>query len=509
MSFLSFRVSRAGVFSALSVASGHERTLEGIAMSKHDYDMIIIGGGAAGLTVAAGAAQLGAKTALIEKEKLGGDCLYYGCVPSKALIKASKVYHYAKNLTAFGLPEAEVPPCNLKSVMDHIRGVIDHVAMHDSVKRFQDLGVEVIFGRPEFISDHEVRVNRKTFSGSCFTIATGSRPMVIPIEGLQETGFITNVETFSLKNLPSRLVVLGAGPIGSELAHAFARLGSKVTLIDVLEYPLSFEDHDMAEVVIRQMADDGISLRMSAKAKKAYKEGNRKVLLIENKNGSEEAIQYDEILLATGRRPNVEGLNLEAAGVEYTNKGIETDLRMQTSQKHIYAAGDVNGKFLFTHIAGAEGSTIVRNAIMHIPGKINYNMTPWVIFTDPEMASIGYNEKRAREDNVEYDIHVEKFEEVDRALAESEYQGKIKILTASGSGKIIGVQIVGLHAGEVIGASVLAVNKRMKLSDLATRIFAYPTLSEIHKKSAGKYYAQKIFSPRVRNILKFIFGYQG
>jgi len=478
-------------------------------MVKHDYDMIIIGGGAAGLTVAAGAAQLGAKTALIEKEKLGGDCLHYGCVPSKTLIKAAKVYHYAKNLKAFGLPEVAVPPCNIKSVMDHVREVIDQVAVHDSVERFQGLGVEVIFGSPEFVSDHEVKVNGKTLSGSRFTIATGSRSMVIPIEGLQETGFITNVETFSLENLPSRLVVLGAGPIGSELAHAFARLGSKVTLVDVLEYPLSFEDHDMAEVVIKQIVNDGISLRMSSKAKKAYKEGNQKILLIEDKNGSEEAIQCDEILLATGRRPNVEGLNLEAAGVNYTNKGIKTDLHMQTSQKHIYAAGDVNGKFPFTHIAGAEGSTIVRNAIMHIPGKINYNMTPWVIFTDPEIASIGYNEKRAKEDNVDYDIHVEKFEEVDRALVESEYQGKIKILTEAGSAKIIGVQIVGLHAGEVIGASVLAVNKRMKLSDLATQIFAYPTLSEIHKKSAGKYYAQKVFSPKVRTILKFIFGYQG
>jgi pyruvate/2-oxoglutarate dehydrogenase complex dihydrolipoamide dehydrogenase (E3) component len=248
---------------------------------------------------------------------------------------------------------------------------------------------------------------------------------------------------------------------------------------------------------------------MNSKAKRVYQEENHKVLVIEGKEGKEEIIPCDEILLATGRRPNVEGLNLEAAGVNYTNKGIETDLHMQTSQKHIYAAGDVNGQFPFTHMAGAEGSMIVRNAIMHIPGKINYNMTPWVIFTDPEMASIGYNEQRARSDNISYDIYSEDFEEVDRALAEREYQGKIKILTESGSNKIIGVQIVGLHAGELIGASVLALNKGMKLADLATPIIAYPTLSEIHKKSAGKYYAQKIFSPKVKSILKFFFGYQG
>jgi pyruvate/2-oxoglutarate dehydrogenase complex dihydrolipoamide dehydrogenase (E3) component len=478
-------------------------------MSKYDYDMIIIGGGAAGLTVAAGAAPLGAKTALIEKERLGGDCLFYGCVPSKTLIKTAKVYHYAKNLKTFGLPEVDVPPCDLKSVMDHVSEVIDQVAVHDSVQRFQGMGVEVIFGSPEFVSDHEIKINGKTLSASHFTIATGSRPMVFPIEGLQQSGFITNVEVFSMEDLPNRLVVLGAGPIGAELAHAFARLGSEVTLIDVLERPLSFEDQDMADVVIKQMVHDGISLRMGSKAKRAYPEGNQKVLVIETEDGKEEAIECDEILVATGRRPNVEGLGLEAGGVKYTQKGIETDLHMQTSQKHIYAAGDVNGKFPFTHIAGAEGSIIVRNGIMHIPGKINYNMTPWVTFTDPEISSIGYNEQRAQRDDIEYDVHVETYEEVDRALAESEYQGKIKILTQAGSDRIIGVQIAGLHAGELIGASILALNKHMKLSDLATPIFAYPTLSEIHKKSAGKYYAQKIFSPSVRGILKFIFGYQG
>jgi len=393
--------------------------------------------------------------------------------------------------------------------MGHVQEVIHQVAVHDSVERFQGLGVDIIFGSPEFVSDHELRINGKTLSSSRFTIATGSRPMVVPIEGLQQTGFITNIETFSLQVLPSRLAVLGAGPIGAELAHAFARLGSNVVLIDVLEYPLGFEDEDMADVVIKQMVHDGISLRMSSKAKRVYQEEKHKVLVIEGKEGKEDIIQCDEILLATGRRPNVEGLNLEAAGVNYTKKGIETDLHMQTGQKHIYAAGDVNGQFPFTHIAGAEGSMIVRNAIMHIPGKINYNMTPWVIFTDPEMASIGYNEQRAKKDNISYDIYSEDFEEVDRALAESEYQVKIKILTESGSNKIIGVQIVGLHAGELIGASVLALNKGMKLADLATPIFAYPTLSEIHKKSAGKYYAEKIFSPKVKSILKFFFGYQG
>ncbi|MBW1895478.1 MAG: FAD-dependent oxidoreductase, partial [Deltaproteobacteria bacterium] len=307
-------------------------------MSNYDYDMIIIGGGAAGLTVAAGAAQLGAKTALIEKDRLGGDCLFYGCVPSKTLIKSAKVYHYARHLEKFGLPRTDIPPCDLKAVMSHVQGVIAQVAVHDSVERFESLGVEVIFGNPEFVSDHEVDVAGKTLSSSHFTIATGSRPMVIPIEGVHQTGFITNVETFSLETLPARLAVLGAGPIGAELAHAFVRLGSQVTLIDVLDYPLNFEDHDMAEIVVKQMVSDGITLRMGSKANKAFKEGHEKVLVIEDKDGKEEAIRCDEILLATGRRPNIEGLSLEVAGVNYTNKGIETDQRMRTNKKHIYAA---------------------------------------------------------------------------------------------------------------------------------------------------------------------------
>jgi pyruvate/2-oxoglutarate dehydrogenase complex dihydrolipoamide dehydrogenase (E3) component len=425
------------------------------------------------------------------------------------LIKVAKVYHYAKHLKNFGLPQIEVPSCDLKSVMDHVRGVIGKVAVHDSVERFEGMGVDVIFGNPEFVSEREITVDGKTLSGKRFTIATGSSPMVFPIEGLEASGYVTNEEVFSLEDLPSRLVVLGAGPIGSELAHAFARLGSKVTLVDLVEYPINIEDRDMADVVINQMVRDGISLKMNSKAKKVFREGSHKVMVLEGRDGQEEAIACDEILMATGRKANVEGLNLEAAGVEYTPRGIETDLHMKTSQSHIYAAGDVNGKFPFTHMAGAEGSVIVRNAIMHIPGKINYNMTPWVIFTDPEIASIGYNEQRAQLEDIPCDTHVEAFEEVDRALAESEYQGKIKILTEKGSDKIIGVQIVGLHAGELIGSSVIAVNKKMKLSDLATQIFAYPTLSEIHKKSAGKYYSQKIFSPKVRSILKFLFGYQG
>lgn len=472
--------------------------------------MIIIGAGAAGLTVAAGAAQLGAKTALIEQRaQLGGDCLHFGCVPSKTLIKAAKVYHYAKHMKDFGLPEVDVPPCDLKSVMRHVRSVINKVAVHDSVARFEEMGVDVTFGHCAFLSDHEITVDGKTISGKRFTIATGSRPMVFPIEGLESSGYVTNEEVFSLGELPKRFVVLGAGPIGAELAHAFVRLGSAVTLVDLVDYPINIEDRDVADVVINQMVRDGIALQMGSRAKRVYVEGGHKVMVLEGKDGREISIACDEILVATGRKANVEGLNLEAAGVEYTPKGIETDLHMKTSRKHIYAAGDVNGKFPFTHMAGAEGSVVVRNAIMHVPGKINYNMTPWVIFTDPEIASIGYNERRAQERGIAYDIHEEALEEVDRALAESESHGKIKILTEAGTAKIIGVQIVGLHAGELIGTSVLALNKGMKLSDLATPIYAYPTLSEIHKKSAGKYYADKIFSPKVRHILKFLFGYQG
>lgn len=476
---------------------------------KFDYDMIVVGGGAAGLTVAAGAAKFGARTALIEKDRLGGDCLHYGCVPSKTLIKSAKIYHYAKNMDLFGLPQTQIPPCNLKSVMDRIRRVIDKVGLHDSVDRFENLGVSVVFGQAEFCSEHEIRVNGKILSAKKITIATGSSPFVPPIEGLAEAGFITNVETFSLEALPESLVVLGAGPIGAELAHAFSRLGSKVTLVDTLDSPLSVEDRDMAQVVTSQMLLDGVSLRMGCKAKLIRKEADKRVLLTEDREGIEESLTCDQILVATGRKPNVSNLNLEAAGVVYTKKGIDTDDHLRTNQKHIYAAGDVNGKFPFTHVAGAEGAFVVRNAILHLPGKMNYHLVPWVTFTDPEIASVGYNEIRAKQEHVAYDLYVEQFAEVDRAVAEGEAEGKIKILTSAGSDKIIGVQIVGLHAGELLGASVLAVSHRMKLWDLASPIFAYPTLSEIHKKAAGRYYAQKVFNPKIRSLLKLLFGFQG
>jgi pyruvate/2-oxoglutarate dehydrogenase complex dihydrolipoamide dehydrogenase (E3) component len=285
-------------------------------MATYDYDMIIIGGGAAGLTVAAGAAQLGAKTALVEKRtQLGGDCLNYGCVPSKTLIKTAKVYHYAKHLKHFGLPQVDVPSVDLKAVMGHVKDVIGKVAVHDSVERFEGMGVDVVFGNGEFVSEREITVDGKTLSGKRFTIATGSSPMVFPIEGLKASGYVTNEEVFSLEDLPGRLVVLGAGPIGSELAHAFARLGSKVILVDLVEYPINIEDRDMADVVINQMVRDGISLKMNSKAKKVFPEGSHKVMVLEGRDGQEEAIACDEILVATGRKANVEGLNLEAAGV--------------------------------------------------------------------------------------------------------------------------------------------------------------------------------------------------
>jgi len=259
-------------------------------LPSYDYDMVVIGGGAAGLTVAAGAAQLGAKTALIEKNKLGGDCLHYGCVPSKTLIKSAKVYHYAKRLKDFGLPSVDVPPCDLGSVLGHVAKVINRVAVHDSVERFEGLGVEVIFGAAAFVSEHEVRVNGRTISADRFTIATGSRPMVFPVEGLEACGYVTNEEIFSLKTLPDRLVVLGAGPIGSELAHAFVRLGSQVVLVDLVEYPISVEDRDMADVVINQMVADGIVLRMSARAEKVYRKDGSKAVVLEAKDGSRDTV---------------------------------------------------------------------------------------------------------------------------------------------------------------------------------------------------------------------------
>lgn len=475
-------------------------------MAKFDYDIAVLGGGAAGLTVTSGSAQLGAKTVLIEKEKvLGGDCLHYGCVPSKTLIRTASLYHEMKNAERYGLPRVDLPPVDYRDVAGRIRSVIDVIQKHDSPERFCGLGAKVEFGSARFVDEHSVRVDGKTYSAKSLVLATGSSPLIPPIEGLDKTPYITNREIFSLDSLPKSMVVLGAGPIAIEMAQAFCRLGTKVYVIQRSGQILSREDRDMADIVMNALSEEGVTFYLNSKVKRVRNLGTERE--VEFRSGEEEmTLRAETILVAMGRTPNIGGLGLEGIGLESNRKGVIVDDRLRTNHRHIFAAGDITGRYLFTHAAGYEGGVVVSNAIFHLPRRVNYTYLPWCTYTGPELASIGMNEKRAKEAGIEYSVWTEEFRENDRSLAEGEMAGKIKMLL-DGKERPIGVQILGLHAGELIGEWVAALNGKVKLTTLAAAVHPYPTLGEINKKVAGTFLSRKIFSDKVKKGLKFFFNY--
>ncbi len=477
-------------------------------MSKFDYDIAVIGGGAAGLTTASGAAQLGAKTLLIEKEpSLGGDCLHFGCIPSKTLIHSAKLYHNMQQGERFGLPVISPPAVDFSKVAERIQSVIDVIQVHDSVERFNKLGVEVQFGSPQFNDEHSVTLGSKKISAKSWVIATGSSPAPPRVPCLNNIAYITNKEIFTLSTLPKSMLVLGAGPIAIEMAQAFKRLGSDVTVIQRSAQILSKEDKDMADGVMQKLEEEGIRFFLNATVTNASEQGSMKELHIQC-GETETILTADTVLLAQGRSPNVENLGLSAIDLEYTNRGIVVDQRMRTSHKHIYAPGDINGAFQFTHAAGYEGGIVVSNAIFHLPRKINTKWMPWCTYTEPELASIGMNEKAATTAGLSYTVLTEQFGENDRALTEGKETGQLKLLLDAKE-KPLGVQILGPRAGDLIGEWVAILNGGMKLSSLAGTIHPYPTLAEINKRVAGSYISPKIFSPKIKKTLRLLFSLQG
>jgi len=480
-------------------------------MANYDYDLGIIGGGAAGLTAAAGAAQFGAKTLLIEKsDRLGGDCLHFGCVPSKTLIRTAGVWALAKRSAEFGLPALALHPVDLGVVMDRVKAVIDTIQRHDSPERFCGLGAEIRFGNPVFADDHVVEVDGKRISAKNWIVATGSSPVTPALEGLAQVPFWTNETVFSQRTLPSRLIVLGGGPIGLEISQAFARLGSKVVIVEFMDQILGPEDVDMAEILKVRLEAEGVKILTRTKAVKVESRGSTILLTMASvaKDGPSTIIEGDALFLSTGRKPNIGDLALDKASVIFTPRGIPTDAKMRTNISHIYACGDVNGQLPFTHVAGYEAGIALTNAVLHLPRKADYSKIGWCTYTDPEVASIGYNEKRARKEGLEYRSIEESFADNDRALAEREPLGKIKILLGS-KDKLLGCQIIGAHAGELIHEWIIAQNGGVKLSTMAGAVHVYPTLSEISKRIAGRVFADKLFSDRTKGILKFLFNLKG
>ncbi|MBZ8181608.1 dihydrolipoyl dehydrogenase family protein [Oscillatoria salina] len=466
-----------------------------------DYDVVVIGGGSGGLVIAAVAAQLNAKVALVEKDRLGGDCLWYGCVPSKSLIHASRIAYDVKNSSRFGI-YTNPPEIKFAEAIDHVQNAIAAIQPHDSPERFENLGVEVIFGSGKFINKSTFEVNSRQLQARAFVIATGSRPAIPPIKGIKEAGYLTNEQVFTLPKKPESLAVIGSGPIGCELGQAFHRLGSQVTIISSSSHILPKEEPDAAIVVEKQLESEGIRLLRNIRAERVEVIDGKKYI-----DAGTQKIIVEEILVATGRTPNIDTLNLEVAGVEFGKKGIKVNQKLQTSNKRIYACGDVIGGYQFTHVASHEAVVVLKNALFFPFNKVDYRVIPWATFTEPELARVGLTEKQAQ---ARYnDVHILKqdFANVDRAQAEAATHGFAKIICRS-NGEILGAHIVGKSAGELIHEVVLAMSHKLKVSALSG-IHVYPTLSEVNSKAAlqlsKQKYAQKQWQ---QNLFKKFFDFR-
>lgn len=465
------------------------------------YDLVVIGGGSAGLVAAVGAAKLGAKVCLIEKDRLGGDCLWYGCVPSKALIRSARLAWDIKNSKRFGF-EINVPQIDLSKVMAYVEDVQQIVGLHDHPKRFEALGIHVLFGNPCFISRHQVQVNQEWIHGKKILISTGSKAKIPNIPGLEESGFLDNVSIFGLKKLPEHLVIIGSGPVGIEMAQAFHRLGSKVTVIVRNNRILSKEDEEIAYLAQSLLEKEGIVFLTKAQVKEISRIGGQKRILLWTKEELVE-ISCDQILVAVGRQPNIDGLNLEAAGVAYSSERIVVDQYLRTSAPNIFAAGDVAGNYQFTHVAEYEAKLVLRNALFPFSSKRKYQGVPWVTFIDPELAHVGKTEEELQVAGERFDVFRVPFKDVDRAQTEGYPDGMVKILVDQNA-KILGAHVLGIHAGEIIHECVLAMNANIPITKISSTIHAYPTISQAVRKVCDQYYSKKLFSPKVQKLTKWM-----
>ncbi|HET7854752.1 MAG TPA: mercuric reductase, partial [Candidatus Methylomirabilis sp.] len=438
------------------------------------YNLVVIGAGTAGLVTAAGAAGLGARVALIEKHLLGGDCLNVGCVPSKCVIRSSRVIGEIQMAPELGVRVPRGTEVDFAAVMERMRRLRARISHHDSARRFRELGVDVFLGEGRFTGRDTVAVNGKTLRFSGAVIATGTRPVAPPIPGLAETGYLTNETVFSLTELPRRLAVIGAGPIGCELSQAFRRLGAEVWLLEAQSQILTREDRDAAEVLQRAFVRDGVHLVLGCKILKVERRGPETLIQFE-RDGSQRGLTVDEILVGVGRAPNVEGLNLEAAGVGYTREGVQVNDYLQTTNPRIYAAGDICLPHKFTHTADATARIVLQNALFLGRKKVSTLVIPWCTYTDPEVAHVGMYEADALARGIAVDTFVRPLREVDRAIADGEEDGFVKVHVRKGSDRILGATIVARHAGEMLSEITVAMVGNLGLKTIANVIHPYPT----------------------------------
>jgi pyruvate/2-oxoglutarate dehydrogenase complex dihydrolipoamide dehydrogenase (E3) component len=461
-------------------------------------DVCVVGAGSAGLVAAAGAAQLGLKVVLIERGLMGGDCLNYGCVPSKALIAAAKAAQAQRSGAAFGIAPVE-PRVDFGKVMDHVTQVIAAIAPNDSVERFEGLGVHVLKEEARFVGRTELSAGPHRIKSRRIVLATGSRPTAPPIPGLGDVPYLTNETVFANRTLPDHLIVIGGGPIGLELAQAYRRLGARVTVLEAVDF-LAKDDPELSAIVVARLRVEGVNLRAPVKIARVERSPAGMVVVLDGG----ERLNGSHLLVAAGRAPIIEGLDLETAGVTYAKHGITVDASLRTSNRNVWAIGDCNGLYAFTHMAGYEASLFIRGALFRAPAKLDASLVPWVTFTDPELAQVGLSEREARDKHsAAIKILRWKLAENDRAQTERETEGMVKAITDR-RGRILGATIVAPHAGELIQPWCLAIAKRLKISALASFVPPYPTLGEASKRAAGSYFTETLFGPRTRGLVRFL-----
>jgi len=469
-----------------------------------DRNLIVIGAGSAGLVSALIAATVNAKVTLIEKHKMGGDCLNTGCVPSKALIKSAKVASLIKRSGEFGIHVSE-SNVDFPAVMGRIQSIIKTIEPHDSVERFENLGVECIEGEAKITSPWSVEINQKTLTAKNIIIATGAGPFVPPIKGIEDINYLTSDNLWQIREQPKRLLVLGGGPIGCELSQAFARLGSIVTQVEMAPRIMAREDEDVSKLITEKFIQEGVDVKTNHKVKEFIKKDNKTILVCEN-DGQDVEIEFDSLLVAVGRRANTSGFGLEELGIELNPQGtIKVNEYLQSSIPSIYACGDVAGPYQFTHTASHQAWYASVNSLFGRVKrfKADYSVIPWATFTDPEVARVGLNEQEAKQQNISYETSFFKLDELDRALTEDETEGFIKVLTIPGKDKILGATIVGDHAGELITEYITAMKHKTGLNKILGTIHIYPTLSEANKYAAGVW--KKAHAPKL--LLKLVKKY--
>jgi len=475
------------------------------------YDLVVIGGGSAGLTAAGMGAKFGAKTLLIERDRLGGDCTWTGCVPSKTLLKAAKVVHAVRNSGRYGVtnPAPEIDFSQVMRRVDLVREEVYHSV--DRPEIYDAMGVKTCHGTARFIDNHTIEVEdsdgARQVRGRYIVIASGARALIPPIDGLQDVPFLTNESLFELQEQPRRLAVVGAGPVGTEMAQAFQRLGTEVTVIDTLGRILANDDDELAVMLQDVLAGEGVRYVLQADVRRVDRSGAEIRIIVED-GGSERTILADALLVATDRRPNVGSLNLDAAEVEFGKQGVTVDDRCRTNVRNIFAAGDVTGRYQFTHMSEHMAKVAVTNALLKWPMRIDAKHVPWATYTDPELAHVGATASDLKEQRIRFEVYRFPFNRIDRAVTDGKTTGLIKVFAKKLTGRVLGATILGAGAGDMIGEYALAMRNGVTLRQISDTIHPYPTYGLGVRRAADQWYIRN-YSPRFVRLVQKLMGYRG